>query len=74
MIVEINRCVDSLRNTSQVDEMCDPNMEYCEIVDPPCASETDIDRYIERKQARFEVINNKINFEIDKAYLRQSEI
>ena len=33
MIYEILRCHDDIRNTTLVDENCDPNAEECETVD-----------------------------------------
>jgi len=37
-------------------------MSECETVDPPCASEEEIDEWLERKRVSFYVINNKIHF------------
>ena len=34
LIFEINRCHDSIRNTTILDSNCDPDEEDCETVDP----------------------------------------
>ena len=71
MIYEILRCHDDIRNTTLVDESCDPNAEECETVDPQCASEEEIDEWIERKKTNFRIVNNKIHFGSDA--VRQNE-
>ena len=43
IVYEINRCHESLRDTTPLDKSCDPNIEECEPVDPPCASKEEID-------------------------------
>jgi len=40
------------------------------LVDPPCASESEIDAYIDKKSAHLKIINDKIDFNIDSPVIR----
>ena len=50
--------------------MCDPIQDECQPIDPPCASEIEIDTYIDKKQARLKIINDKIDFDIKNPVIR----
>ena len=72
LIYEISRCNNDLRNMDPLDITCTGNS--CETVDPPCASETEIDKWTESKRAMFRIINNKIDINNFSNYIRQSEL
>ena len=63
-IYEIERCHEDLRNLTKLNPMCNDEVgkETCDRVDPPCAKESEIDKWLSYKKAMYRVINNKIAF------------
>ena len=48
-----------------IDPYCDINQDDCETVDPKCASDDEIDNWIEGKAVNFLFINSKIEFDLE---------
>ena len=60
LVYEVWRCTDDNRNIDLLDPSCKGN--HCETVDPPCATEQEIDDWIYSKKVFFKFINTKIDF------------
>lgn len=77
------RCDDSFRARSLVDPSCtagdDCEYEYHrdengEFIDPECAPEDEIDKWIYDKTIGSRVLNQMIDFEIERDPIRESEV
>ena len=75
-IYEIERCHENLRNKDKLNPLCkdEEGAETCDRVDPPCAKESQIDKWLSHKKAMYRVINNKMAFKNFTQFTRQNDL